>query len=187
MRHRCGRCGGWAWVSGSVHELLQAAGGVDDPERTVAGVGQFARRVHDPVQQDRQRDIAGESLVGAQQSAESALGRQHVLGTFDELLEQLIQLELRAARQSGSEDALCRTVLTLIARRHIPYLIGAHCATVGSVHNIEDLNQAATPGGGCRRRPTDVQQDMRVHGGFLTRVTRVTCGVLACRWLGVGS
>ena len=73
----CGRCPIRCTVSGGMPTCTNSArppSGADHPQRRVARADQLARRLGDPPQQHRQRQIPDHHLVGPQQPPQPALG-----------------------------------------------------------------------------------------------------------------
>ena len=98
----CGRCpirvddlGGHA----DVDELGEPAVGAITPERGVAGADQLPGRLDDAPQHRGQRQLAGDHLVGPQQTPQPALGGHDLLRALDQLRQQLIELQPRQVRE----------------------------------------------------------------------------------------
>ena len=86
-------------VDPDVDELLQPAAGRQHAQCAVARIHQPAGRLDDVAQHDRQGHVADDHLVGGEQPAQPALGRDDVLGPGDELRQQLIEFEPRPVRE----------------------------------------------------------------------------------------
>lgn len=76
-----------------VHELRQAAGGGDDPQRGVLRTGELTGGVHDPPQDVRQGEVPDDQLVGMQEATKPALRGDDLRRALDQLSEQLVQLQ----------------------------------------------------------------------------------------------
>ena len=74
-------------------ELGEPAAGCDHPEGGVAGAYQLAGRLDNAAQHGVEGEAAYDQLVGAQQTPQPTLGAYHLLGTLDELTEQLVELQ----------------------------------------------------------------------------------------------
>ena len=82
-----------------VDELGQPAVGCDHSERRVAGADELPGRFDDAAQHHGQRQVPADHLVGAQQTAQPALGGDDLLRPLDELLQQLVELQSRQVRE----------------------------------------------------------------------------------------
>ncbi|WP_239155628.1 hypothetical protein [Amycolatopsis sp. FDAARGOS 1241] len=77
----------------TVHELRQPSVRADHPQRRVPRADQFAGDVDDPPQQRREGEVTGDHLRRSQQASQTALGTDDFLGAFDQLAQQLVQLQ----------------------------------------------------------------------------------------------
>jgi hypothetical protein len=82
-----------------MHELGQPSARRDHPERRVLGTDQVPRRLRDPPQHHRERQVPDHHLVRPQQTSQPALGGHHLLCPLHQLREQLVQLQARKIRE----------------------------------------------------------------------------------------
>ena len=81
-------------VDADVDELLQAvAVGAQHTQRAVLGVEQLAGRLDDTAEHHLEGKVADDALVRLEQAAHTVLGGAHVMGTVDELRQQLIEFQ----------------------------------------------------------------------------------------------
>ena len=95
-------------VHADVHELGEPAVRGEHAERGVPGPDQLAGGLGDPAQHHRQGQPAGDRLGGAQQPAQPALGRHHLLRAIHQLRQQLVQLQARQVEERQL-DRIVRT------------------------------------------------------------------------------
>lgn len=76
-----------------VDELGQVPVGGDHADRGVTGADQVTGGFDDVAQQHGQRQVTADQLVGVQQTAQPALGGQHLLRALDDLLQQLVEFQ----------------------------------------------------------------------------------------------
>ena len=80
-------------------ELLKPAARGDDTECAILGAHQLYRGLHDPLEHNRQFEMLNDGEVGPQQSTKAPLGREHILGTIDEITKSPIQFAPRLVRK----------------------------------------------------------------------------------------
>lgn len=78
-----------------MHELGQPTVRRDHPQRGIPGPDEIAGHLRDPPQHHRQAQVEGDHPAGVQQATQPPLSGHHLLGTRDQLLQQLIQLQTR--------------------------------------------------------------------------------------------
>ena len=88
-----------------VYELGQSTGRRDHPQRCVPRADQLPRRVRDPPQQHRQRQVPDHHLVRPQQPPQPPLGGHHLLRPLHQLPQQLVELQARQIGE-GQPDGL---------------------------------------------------------------------------------
>jgi len=86
-------------IDADVDELLQTPAGCQHAKRAIARIHELAGRLDDVTKHYRQRHIANDHLVGAEQSPQSTLGGNDVFGASDELQQELVELKSRSVRE----------------------------------------------------------------------------------------
>ena len=88
-----------ALVDADVNELVKMVIASDHAERSISRSDQLAGGFHNAAQHALQRKITAHRLDRAQQLAESALRALDPVGAFDQLVDQLVELELWQVRK----------------------------------------------------------------------------------------
>ena len=140
-------------VHADVDELFESAVGADDAQRAVPSAGDHAAGFDDVAQHRFQGEIAGDGLDRPQQRAQSALRAPHAFGAVDQLVDELVQLELRYIRK-----VQLRTLFGGHTAQDMPPCAGYS----GSGLFGENVDDGAALRRGSQRRPADPQQHVRV-------------------------
>jgi hypothetical protein len=97
-----------------VHELGQSTRRRDHSQRRIARTHQLARRLHDPPEQHRQRQIPDHHLASPQQTPQPPLRGHHLLRPLHQLPQQLVQLQAGQIGEGQRNRLIGRPVCTAI-------------------------------------------------------------------------